>query len=58
MDIIKSVLSAIPVYFLSFFKASSGIITKLESLFKQFLWGGGEHDNKIFGSNGVRFVGH
>jgi hypothetical protein len=45
--VIKSVLSAIPVYFLSFFKAPTGIISKLESLFKQFLWGGSEDERKI-----------
>jgi hypothetical protein len=40
--IIKSVLSATPVYFLSFFKAPAGIISKLECIFKKFLWGGSE----------------
>jgi hypothetical protein len=35
--IIKSVLLAIPVYFLSFFKAPAGIISKLECMFKKFL---------------------
>jgi hypothetical protein len=45
--LIKSVLSSLPVYFLSFFKAPAGIITKLESLFKQFLWGGCEDERKF-----------
>jgi hypothetical protein len=45
--ILKSVLSAIPVNFLSFFKAPAGIISKLESIFKQFLWGGCEDERKI-----------
>ncbi|XP_058783098.1 uncharacterized protein LOC131657751 [Vicia villosa] len=45
--ILKSVLYAIPVYYLSFFKAPTGIILKLESIFKQFLWGGGENERKI-----------
>jgi hypothetical protein len=40
-------LYALPVYFLSFFKAPSGIISKLESLFKRFLWGGGVESRKI-----------
>jgi hypothetical protein len=51
--IIKSVLSALPIYFLSFFKAPIGIISKLESLFKQFLWGGSEDVRKI---NWVKWV--
>jgi hypothetical protein len=40
-------LSAIPINFLSFFKAPAGIISKLESIFKQFLWGGCEDERKI-----------
>jgi len=34
--LLKSVLSSIPVYFLSFFKAPSGIISTLDSLFTNF----------------------
>jgi hypothetical protein len=45
--LLKSVLSALPIYFLSFFKAPSGIISQLESLFKKFLWGGSEEAKKI-----------
>ncbi|XP_058759867.1 uncharacterized protein LOC131633168 [Vicia villosa] len=45
--IINSVLSAILVYFLSFFKAPTGTLCKLESLFKHFLWGGSEDERKI-----------
>jgi hypothetical protein len=45
--ILKSVLSAILVYFILFFKAPTGIISKLESLFKQFILGGSEDDIKI-----------
>lgn len=47
MVLIKSVLSAIPVYYLSFFKAPTCIISKLESLFKQLLWGGDKEERKI-----------
>ena len=39
--LLKSVLSSLPVYALSFFKASSGIISVLESLFINFFWRGG-----------------
>jgi hypothetical protein len=45
--ILKSVLSAILVYFIPIFKAPTGIISKLESLFKQFILGGSEDDIKI-----------
>jgi hypothetical protein len=40
LTLLKSVLSSLPVYFLSFFKAPTGIITSLESTFKIFFWGG------------------
>ncbi|GAU46317.1 hypothetical protein TSUD_243380, partial [Trifolium subterraneum] len=45
--LLKSVLSSIPVYFLSFFKAPSGIISTLESIFCHFFWGGCEANRKI-----------
>lgn len=45
--LIKSVLSALPIYFLSFFKAPTVIIHTLESLFKNFIWGGCEGSKKI-----------
>ena len=45
--LLKSVLSSIPVYFLSFFKAPSGIISTLDSLFINFFWGGGEDFRKL-----------
>ena len=45
--LLKSVLSSIPVYFLSFFKAPSGIISTLDSIFINFFWGGGEDFRKI-----------
>ena len=34
--LLKSVLSSLPVYFLSFFKAPAGIISSIESLFNCF----------------------
>ncbi|PNY13834.1 cysteine-rich receptor-like protein kinase [Trifolium pratense] len=45
--LLKSVLSSLSVYFLSFFKAPAGIIRSIESLFKSFLWGGSEDIRKI-----------
>ncbi|MCH83014.1 LINE-1 reverse transcriptase like [Trifolium medium] len=45
--LLKSVLSALPIYYLSFFKMPPGIISLIESLFKKFLWGGSEESRKI-----------
>jgi hypothetical protein len=42
--LLKSVLSALPVYALSFFKAPSGIISSIESIFKKKFWGGSEEN--------------
>jgi len=40
--LLKFVLSSLPVYFLSFFKAPTGIISYIESIFKRFfVWLGG-----------------
>jgi len=45
--LLKSVLSSIPIYFLFFFKAPSGIISSIESIFNAFFWGGCEDIRKI-----------
>ncbi|XP_024640756.1 uncharacterized mitochondrial protein AtMg00310-like [Medicago truncatula] len=45
--LLKSVLTALPVYALSFFKALSGIIFSIESLFNKIFWGGGEDKRKV-----------
>jgi hypothetical protein len=45
--LLKSVLTSLPVYALSFFKAPSGIISLIESLFNKFFWGGSEDNRKI-----------
>ena len=37
--LLKYVLSSLPVYFLSFFKAPAGIISSIESIFKRFFGG-------------------
>ncbi|CAJ2642053.1 unnamed protein product [Trifolium pratense] len=44
--LIKSVLTSLPVYALSFFKAPSGIISSIESLLIKFFWGGCEDFRK------------
>jgi hypothetical protein len=38
--LLKSVLSSLPVYALSFFKAPSGIVSSIESILNNFFWGG------------------
>jgi len=45
--LLKYVLTSLPVYALSFFKAPSGIISLIESIFKNFFWGGSEDNRKI-----------
>jgi len=45
--LLKSVLTSLSVYALSFFKAPSDIISSIESLFNNFFWGGGgSEDNR------------
>ena len=44
---LKYVLNSMYVYALSFFKALSGILSSLESIFKNFFWGGCEDNRKI-----------
>jgi len=45
--LLKSVLTSLSVYALSFFKAPSGIISSIKSLFNNFFWGGSEDHRKI-----------
>lgn len=45
--LLKSVLHALPIYYLSFFKAPEGIIDVIGSLFRNFLRGGSEGNKKI-----------
>ena len=37
-------MSSVPIYFLSFFKVPTGIISSIESLFNFFFWEGGCED--------------
>jgi len=39
LTLLKFVLTSLPVYALSFFKALLGIISSIESLLKNFFWG-------------------
>ncbi|CAJ2667177.1 unnamed protein product [Trifolium pratense] len=45
--LLKSVLTSLPVYALSFFKAPSGIISSIESILIKFFWGGSEDIRKV-----------
>ncbi|GAU22739.1 hypothetical protein TSUD_138630 [Trifolium subterraneum] len=46
LTLLKSVLTSLPVYALSFFKAPSSTISSIESLLIKFFWGGGEDSRK------------
>ena len=45
--LLKAVLTSLPIYALSFFKAPPGIISSIESLLNKFFWGGSEDSRKI-----------
>ncbi|KAH1194450.1 putative ribonuclease H protein [Glycine max] len=47
VTLIKSVLNALPIYLLSFFKIPQRIVDKLVSLQRTFMWGGNQHHNRI-----------
>jgi len=54
--LLKSVLSSLPVYFLSFFKAPTAIISSIESIFKIKIGGAVRILGKLLGLTGSRFV--
>ena len=47
VTLIQSVLTSIPIYFFSFFRVPKGVVDKLVSLQRKFLWGGDSEHNKI-----------
>lgn len=47
VTLINSVLNSLPVYLFSFYRAPKGVIRKLVSIQRNFLWGGGEEAKKI-----------
>lgn len=47
LTLINSVLSSIPLYYFSLFKAPHKVIDKLESIRRRFLWGGSLDTKKI-----------
>ncbi|CAL0325442.1 unnamed protein product [Lupinus luteus] len=50
VTLIKSVLSSLPIYLFSFFKAPISVIHELDKIQRRFLWGRGE------GSKGIHWV--
>jgi hypothetical protein len=54
--LVKSVLTSLPVYALSFFKAPAGTISSIESLLINFFWGGVMILGKHLGYHGIIFV--
>ncbi|KAL2993247.1 hypothetical protein AAZX31_10G099100 [Glycine max] len=47
VTLIQSVLTSIPIYFLSFFRIPKKVLDKLVRVQRRFLWGGGLDNNKI-----------
>ncbi|XP_057415858.1 uncharacterized protein LOC130710563 [Lotus japonicus] len=45
--LIKSVMNAIPLYYMALYKAPKGVIQRLERIMRRFLWGGPSGENKI-----------
>ena len=56
VNLINSVLNALPIYLLSFFKLPQRIADRLVSLQRNFMWGGGMIKRRFLGSNGMKFV--
>jgi len=54
--LIKSVLSSIPLFYLSLFKIPSIVLKKIVSLQRNFLWGWGQMEGRLSGWHGIRFV--
>ena len=44
LTLIEAVLSAIPTYYLSIFRLSSGVSKELEKIMRNFLWKGADRD--------------
>jgi len=54
--LLKSVLSSLPVYALSFFKAPSCIVSSIESILNFFFWGGVRTTRKFYRLTGTLCV--
>ncbi|GAU48580.1 hypothetical protein TSUD_369510 [Trifolium subterraneum] len=55
VTLINSVLSSLPLYFFSFFKAPKGVINELIKIQRNFLWGGGLEVKKLCWVSWVNF---
>ena len=40
LTLIRSILSSLPIYYLSLFKMPQGVVADIEKLMRNFLWGG------------------
>lgn len=47
LTLIASVLSSIPLFYLSFFRLPRGVLNKCNHIMRAFLWGGLECKNKV-----------
>ena len=47
ITLINSILSALPIYLLSFFKIPNKVVHKIVSIQRKFLWGGHQETSKI-----------
>ncbi|KAF1889637.1 hypothetical protein Lal_00024964 [Lupinus albus] len=47
VTLLNAVLSALPVYYLSFYKAHLSVVRSIQKLQRLFLWGGGNSNRKI-----------
>lgn len=45
--LLKSVLTSIPLYYLSFFRISRKVLKTLIGIQRSFLWGGGDGNRRI-----------
>lgn len=45
--LVNSVLTALPLFFLSFFRIPKGVLRSARRIMRNFLWGGSEVDSKI-----------
>ncbi|KAL7177287.1 hypothetical protein ACSBR2_030606 [Camellia fascicularis] len=47
VTLIKSVLSALPIYYMSLFKMPEGVAKEIDRIESSFLWGDSEHSRKL-----------
>lgn len=54
--LVKSVLTALPLYYISIFRMPVGIINKCTKLMRDFLWGGVDGEKKLHGCVGRKYA--